>query len=1114
MEPRRNLLLALLAVALVAVSCGAVLTLASEDSSAEMVADPTYTLTLHDDSGTNKDIPYTVSSAVKVRLPIYEFERDGYYLEYWTDGTTNYRSGSQVQLTEDTTFTTVWKQARGTQLDDVVGSPGKTVTFNPVDMVSLGTFDSFSYTASPSWIEEPAFPGTATGDFSGYTNDIGVYYFCFDISIVHYNPTYYWFRIIIEPEDYTLDDKFTVEFDTNGGTVDNADELNSLSKPVGTIITLPSPDSCHNYNNTLLGWAVMVNGVPMTAMGVCGQYTIDPDAAGVSEGEPITIEARWYAEQYGLIFNAFGSPGVTGDVAREGDNYKMVATTETQSGYTFAGWTEWNATDTVIPIDSLYTVEKGMQFFGYWLKDGTSTYHVTLDANGGSGTLNVDVKQGDKVQLPKAMPDRAGYTFVGWADESGKLIETETFTPSKATTTLKAQWTQNVNPVESITISGSSAVSVGSRISIQATAYLQFDEDEFPGDRRVYFEVADGDEDIIEITSSSTNSTGGSCRILGLSVGTATLVAYSADGNCTVEKTITVTAQTYVHTLTYDANGGMNAPYQAPVDTGTASSYTFAISEQEPTYEGYEFLGWATTRDGNPEYGWGENQKRTITVSGSQTLYARWQEKESLTHQIIYDANGGVWSDGETQDVVGTITTDESYEFGIRQDQPTRLGYLFMGWSEDKDAAPDSEDLLKSNDPLTVTGTKTLYAIWADNRSTYTLHYDANGGDEDSVPDDRVDKSSSTYYQMQVDFGTIPTRDGYTFLGWSVDKDAKFPEFTAGGNVTITFTAAASGAPAEKTVYAIWEVETFKHVLTFDDNGGSGGPGSLVSPETPEDSYEFTIPKLAPTYDEAHIFRGWSEDPNASPDSEGILASGDKVTVTKELTLYAVWEVMEDIYHFELVYNLDGGVGDGFDTQIYQGTESSYDFEITQLTPSKGKSAFLGWTTVEGSGIPVYGWRAGQLNEITADTENRVIILYAVWKESAEVTYTVAFHSEGGSSVQPQTVQSGGRAVEPRDPVRSGYQFTGWFTADGVAWDFSKAVTKDIDLYAHWYADGSVPVDPDDSGDDGGNDSMIWFAVMAVGALLFAVGIIMRVEMAAYVGIVCAVMGSAFLLLF
>ena len=194
--------------------------------------------------------------------------------------------------------------------------------------------------------------------------------------------------------------------------------------------------------------------------------------------------------------------------------------------------------------------------------------------------------------------------------------------------------------------------------------------------------------------------------------------------------------------------------------------------------------------------------------------------------------------------------------------------------------------------------------------------------------------------------------------------------------------------------------------------------------------------------------------------------------------------------------------------------ESSHDFEITKLTPSKGKSAFLGWTTVEGSGIPVYGWRAGQLNEITADAENRVIILYAVWKESAEITYTVTFHSEGGSSVQSQTVQSGGRAVEPRDPVRSGYDFVGWFTADGVAWDFSKAVTKNIDLYAHWYANGSVPVNPDDSEDDGGDDSMIWFAVMAIGALLFAVGIVMRVEIAAYVGIICAVMGSAFLLLF
>ncbi len=1105
MRHERHLVIALLAVALVAVSCCLALTYASEDSNAEMVADPTYTLTLHDDSGTNKDIPYTVSSAVKVRLPIYEFERDGYYLEYWTDGTNNYRPGSEIpQLTKDTTYTTVWKQGHGNQLPDVVGSPGEELRIETLKMVSTSSVDSFSCTAYPEeWLTNM---GYASGVFEGSTTEAGIYYLCFDISIYHINPTYYWFRIIIEPEEYTLDDKFTVEFDTNGGTVDNAQELNSKSAPVGTIITLPSPDSCHNNNNTLLGWTVMVNGVPMTAMGVCGQYTIDPDAADVSEGEPITIEASWYAEQYGLIFNAFGSPGVTGAVAREGDNYKMVATTETQIGYTFGGWTEWDSTDTVIPIDSLYTVEKGMQFFGYWIENGASTYHVTLDANGGSGTLNVDVRQGDKVQLPKAMPDRAGYTFVGWADESGKLIETETFTPSKATTTLKAQWTQNVNPVDSITFSGSSAVSKGSRISIQATAYLQFDDDSLPGDRRVYFKVAEGDEDIIEITSQSTNSTGGTCRVLGLSIGKATLIAYSADGNCTVEKTITVTAKTYVHTLTYDANGGVNAPYQAPVDTGTASSYTFTISEQEPSYEGYDFLGWATTKDGEPEYGWGENQKRTITVSGSQTLYARWQEKETLTHQIVYDANGGIWSDGETQDVIGTITTDESYEFAIRQDLPTRLGYQFVGWSEDKNADPDSEDLLQAKDPLVVSGTKTLYAIWDDNRTTFTLKYDANHGDADSVPEPWTDKTPSISYTTDVDFSVIPTRDGYTFLGWSKSPSASYPEFTADGETTITLRAAASGAPTEVTLYAVWKLASNIHVLTFDANGGTGAPEALKSEPTQEPSYPFEIPKEVPTR-EFYTFLGWSSDPNAKSPTYTVSPPDNEVIVKKELILYAIWAPSEDFYSYQLIYDLNGGVGDGFDSIVEPSQDKSYTFDVTTLEPARDDGArFLGWTLDEDDSSPDYGHKTGQKDTVEATSEQPIIVLHAVWKEIPAGSIIVQFNTNGGCTVESQVIASGDKATEPKDPVRDGYEFLGWFTASGERWDFNTSITADLTLFALWEKTDS-PTGPDD-------DSTVWIVMIVVGALLVAIGFATRVEFAAYVGIICTVMGVAFFLIF
>ena len=54
------------------------------------------------------------------------------------------------------------------------------------------------------------------------------------------------------------------------------------------------------------------------------------------------------------------------------------------------------------------------------------------------------------------------------------------------------------------------------------------------------------------------------------------------------------------------------------------------------------------------------------------------------------------------------------------------------------------------------------------------------------------------------------------------------------------------------------------------------------------------------------------------------------------------------------------------------------------------------------------------------------------------------------------------RAVMPIDPSRPGYRLTGWYTADGEAWDFDSAVDQNMTLYAGWEemtaADRLLPV--------------------------------------------------------
>lgn len=68
------------------------------------------------------------------------------------------------------------------------------------------------------------------------------------------------------------------------------------------------------------------------------------------------------------------------------------------------------------------------------------------------------------------------------------------------------------------------------------------------------------------------------------------------------------------------------------------------------------------------------------------------------------------------------------------------------------------------------------------------------------------------------------------------------------------------------------------------------------------------------------------------------------------------------------------------------------------------------------------------------------------------VKYQVKFETNGGSAVKSQTVEHGKTAEEPKNPVKEGFVFAGWYSDKELtaAYDFRKAVTADLILYAKW----------------------------------------------------------------
>ncbi|MEE0110874.1 MAG: InlB B-repeat-containing protein [Oscillospiraceae bacterium] len=65
---------------------------------------------------------------------------------------------------------------------------------------------------------------------------------------------------------------------------------------------------------------------------------------------------------------------------------------------------------------------------------------------------------------------------------------------------------------------------------------------------------------------------------------------------------------------------------------------------------------------------------------------------------------------------------------------------------------------------------------------------------------------------------------------------------------------------------------------------------------------------------------------------------------------------------------------------------------------------------------------------------------------------TVSFETNGGSTVEPQSVRYGGTAQQPEDPVREGFVLEGWYADEALTsrFDFTTPITDQITLYAKW----------------------------------------------------------------
>ena len=208
---------------------------------------------------------------------------------------------------------------------------------------------------------------------------------------------------------------------------------------------------------------------------------------------------------------------------------------------------------------------------------------------------------------------------------------------------------------------------------------------------------------------------------------------------------------------------------------------------------------------------------------------------------------------------------------------PTREGYVFEGWYTCDDYSCDPITEVKAG----TTGDLNLHAKWSKEVVTKTISYVLNGGTNAA--------DAPTSYVVGVGCTLpVPTKEGYTFLGWTLSATATkyIDKVSTTHQVNLTF-------------YANWEKIIYYGDIVYELDGGVLPTNAATKYE---EGKEFTLP--VPTQ-EGHTFLGWSTVEGSTTYITTISASS-KGTVT----VYANWEevkvpVVGDSFTVE--YELNGG---------------------------------------------------------------------------------------------------------------------------------------------------------------------------------------------------------------
>ena len=385
----------------------------------------------------------------------------------------------------------------------------------------------------------------------------------------------------------------------------------------------------------------------------------------------------------------------------------------------------------------------------------------------------------------------------------------------------------------------------------------------------------------------------------------------------TVNSTLYAKWTQYTYTINYNKGTNTSVTGNSMASVGPVGYETATtLSDCSYLYEGFAFMGWATSENGTKVYNWNAQIVRPDVADNGNAvidLYPAWQANK---YEVTYHVNAGgtvketevqTIGSGETLISITDLAASGKYNFTYAKE--------FIGWSQSAvaDGATVAPSVFADAGSLStlidVTGWKStdegwnegstaktidLYAVWKVTL-TYSKTFDTG---ETNIPEPVTKYTYNTAASIEFDLDD----DGSTyvsgadvddvFCGWALTNYATGN--IGGYPVTTTGSTGIVNLDRSTTYYSIWKTT---YTMTFHNTGGTGYVATMDLVLYNTDTGTLVL-AADPEY-EGRTFNGWWMTDELTAAGTKVLDTSasydlykfgqDVADVGTDLDFYATW---------------------------------------------------------------------------------------------------------------------------------------------------------------------------------------------------------------------------------